>query len=410
MATAAMGSSMTAELSTLRALRDRLLLRFDAGRAFVKYYYTHGPRWAKALEANPRYKPLVRALLWPVVLTCRVAFFSDAFDKILIVFLIVLFAALVLRSRKLFRTSLRKGFGVTIVVALVVMCYGVIMDVHPARASNDELEEVDPAYLTGDLYHFHEDHIGRPFMMTDTKEDDSNPDMVWYADFYPFGEVMYEVGSIEIGDVTTTGINYQPAFRFPGQYEDEETGLVYNWNRYYIPEIGRYNRVDPVSSYADNIYVYAMNNPIIFIDPLGLAVYKGDCVLTSGGFLVGGAVLRCDVSTACDDRRKKQTGKLTVIFAGLTWGWPVGMTTFQIAQRDHLPGIGHLYSMGGDATLVQWTVAYGDGVAGFFLELGDTLPTLTIGKQMGVDASVDVLQGGSYVTSVEEVCCEEWEK
>jgi len=75
--------------------------------------------------------------------------------------------------------------------------------------------------------------------------------------------------------VTTTGINYQPAFRFPGQYEDEETGLVYNWNRYYIPEIGRYNRVDPIlfpSRFGcdQHSYTYVGSNPIMFADLEGL--------------------------------------------------------------------------------------------------------------------------------------------
>ena len=38
---------------------------------------------------------------------------------------------------------------------------------------------------------------------------------------------------IEEGDV------FQP-LRFPGQYYDEETGLYYNWHRYYKPDWGRY--------------------------------------------------------------------------------------------------------------------------------------------------------------------------
>jgi len=57
--------------------------------------------------------------------------------------------------------------------------------------------------------------------------------------------------------------------RFPGQYFDEETGLHYNWNRYYDPAIGRYLRLDPAED-GLNLYVYAGNNPNVFIDPEGL--------------------------------------------------------------------------------------------------------------------------------------------
>ena len=98
-------------------------------------------------------------------------------------------------------------------------------------------------------------------------------DVLWYADYYPFGEIMKEIGSIAIGDPATTGFYWQPPFRFPGQYEDEETGLFYNWNRYYMPEIGRYNRLDPAQSTSvchDNLYIYSQNNPIAFGDITGL--------------------------------------------------------------------------------------------------------------------------------------------
>ncbi len=36
------------------------------------------------------------------------------------------------------------------------------------------------------------------------------------------------------------------SIRFPGQYLDDETGLHYNWNRYYNPAIGRYISADPI--------------------------------------------------------------------------------------------------------------------------------------------------------------------
>jgi RHS repeat-associated protein len=57
----------------------------------------------------------------------------------------------------------------------------------------------------------------------------------------------------------------------PGQYYDEETGLHYNWNRYYDPSTGRYITPDPIGLAGGlNLFSYVQNNPINRIDPRGL--------------------------------------------------------------------------------------------------------------------------------------------
>jgi RHS repeat-associated protein len=59
--------------------------------------------------------------------------------------------------------------------------------------------------------------------------------------------------------------------RLPGQYEDPETGLHYNYHRYYDPTIGAYLSPDPLGlALAPNPHAYVLN-PSVMSDPLGLA-------------------------------------------------------------------------------------------------------------------------------------------
>ncbi|WP_411090554.1 RHS repeat-associated core domain-containing protein [Streptomyces sp. 049-1] len=63
---------------------------------------------------------------------------------------------------------------------------------------------------------------------------------------------------------------YTP-LRFPGQYFDPETGLHYNFQRYYDPETARYFSPDPLGlEPAPNPFLYVAN-PLQGCDPLGLA-------------------------------------------------------------------------------------------------------------------------------------------
>lgn len=58
--------------------------------------------------------------------------------------------------------------------------------------------------------------------------------------------------------------------RYPGQWEDEESGLSYNLNRYYDPETGQYLSADPLrlsGGFRTHGYV---ENPALWVDPFGL--------------------------------------------------------------------------------------------------------------------------------------------
>jgi RHS repeat-associated protein len=54
-------------------------------------------------------------------------------------------------------------------------------------------------------------------------------------------------------------------------YFDQESGLNYNGNRSYRPPDGRYTQPDPIGwAGGSNPFGYALQNPLIFSDPLGL--------------------------------------------------------------------------------------------------------------------------------------------
>jgi RHS repeat-associated protein len=64
--------------------------------------------------------------------------------------------------------------------------------------------------------------------------------------------------------------NLSCRLRFPGQYEDTESGLHYNRFRYYDSETGQYISADPIGLAGGvNPYGY-VHNPLGWIDPLGL--------------------------------------------------------------------------------------------------------------------------------------------
>jgi RHS repeat-associated protein len=61
------------------------------------------------------------------------------------------------------------------------------------------------------------------------------------------------------------GSTVENNLRFPGQYFDAETGFHYNWHRYYIPELGRCNRLDPIKD-DRNWYGYVGGNSLVRFD------------------------------------------------------------------------------------------------------------------------------------------------
>lgn len=120
----------------------------------------------------------------------------------------------------------------------------------------------------GKIYAVVTDRNATPRMLVDS----STNSVVWQWESNAFGAGL-PTGSVKFN------------LRFPGQYYDEFTGLHYNLNRYYNPELGRYMEPDPIGLEGGvNPYVYADNNPLTHVDSSGLdsynfsfiEAYKGD--------------------------------------------------------------------------------------------------------------------------------------
>ncbi|MBI3560974.1 MAG: RHS repeat-associated core domain-containing protein, partial [Gammaproteobacteria bacterium] len=94
---------------------------------------------------------------------------------------------------------------------------------------------------------------------------DARQTLVWYWDADPYGTSSPSVG------LNGTDVNFTFNLRFPGQYFDQESGLHYNYFRYYDPQTGRYITSDPIGLKGGlNIYGYVGGNPINYFDLFGL--------------------------------------------------------------------------------------------------------------------------------------------
>jgi RHS repeat-associated protein len=126
-------------------------------------------------------------------------------------------------------------------------------------------------------------HIERTYLIADHLSTprfgyDDNQTLTWRWASDGFGNQTPDEDLDADGYQTTINI------RFPGQYYDSESGLFYNWNRYYDGETGRYVTSDPIGMAGGvNTYSYAFENPLYWTDPKGLS----SAVLTTPKPIIG---------------------------------------------------------------------------------------------------------------------------
>ena len=134
-----------------------------------------------------------------------------------------------------------------------------------------ELEIPDPALR---IRYYHQDHLGSSSVMTD-----ASGVLVEETAFYPFGIPRHEhrLRSVE------------EHYKFTQKERDRETGLHYFEARYLSGKLARFITQDPKYANPDalkqadaakflsspqemNMYAYARNNPLNYVDPMGLEV------------------------------------------------------------------------------------------------------------------------------------------
>jgi RHS repeat-associated protein len=107
----------------------------------------------------------------------------------------------------------------------------------------------------GSKYRIITDHLGSPRLVART----DNGTILQRVDYDEWGRVL-----------VNTSNNFQP-FGFAGGLIDNDSGLVRFGARDYDPETGRWTARDPIlfRGGTPNLYAYAFNNPVSYIDPSG---------------------------------------------------------------------------------------------------------------------------------------------
>lgn len=103
------------------------------------------------------------------------------------------------------------------------------------------------------------DQLGSPFQIRNLQGR-----VVWRWESDAYGNTLPNE------DTDGDGSKLKLNLRFPGQYYDQESGLHYNWHRYYSPKLARYISADLIGlAGGANQFAYVNGMPTRAIDPTG---------------------------------------------------------------------------------------------------------------------------------------------
>ena len=154
-------------------------------------------------------------------------------------------------------------------------------------------------------YFFHLDHIGLPRAITN-----ANGQLVWNTFPRPYGD-LDEKTTVD----PLSGRPVMTNLRLPGQYDErllpaagiDMQGPYYNWNRWYLPGVGRYLELDPLAlngqangRFGSDWYNYGNSSPFRYIDLWGLygtndcSYYRQRCAESGGKYYCEQAPYWCN--------------------------------------------------------------------------------------------------------------------
>ena len=155
---------------------------------------------------------------------------------------------------------------------------------------------------TRTVYTVQTDQLGSPFQVRALEGK-----VVWRWEPEAFGKTLPN------DDPDGDGNKFTLNLRFPGQYYDQESGLHYNWHRYYSPKLARYLSPDPIGlAGGANRFSYVNGNPVNAVDPTGQFALvlpalpaMSEAVLAGLGYLTGGVAMATILSTPNDTTSDK---------------------------------------------------------------------------------------------------------
>ncbi|MEQ3696658.1 MAG: RHS repeat-associated core domain-containing protein [Pseudomonadales bacterium] len=244
----------------------------------------------------------------------------------------------------------------------------------------------DYIYLNGQLLARHDSkirhiavgHIGQPVAM-----------------FYSGSGIGLNWRGVHNGyDIEETTTTESLHVKFPGQYDIIGNGLYYNYHRDYDPSIGRYLQSDPIGNAGGvNTYAYTSGNPVMMVDPLGLAEWCGDLKMMNWGYygLAAGAWEAQVFSPMGNGNYKRAT--LQGISLGFGLGSPSSsMSLLKMSDSHDGP---YEYALEGTASFIGATAVSGGGSTWGFGQIGDAFIQPSQSPAVGTNELSAQLVGGT---------------